>query len=110
MTSATIRPVSARGPVHPYDPYGAADHRVQCTSFQSEVRAVDAAGNRSPSVVRRYCGAVPHHAGGGGAAVQRRAEAHHRRHDRERASVAKFDFDGDGTNDVVDGRSRHAAW
>ncbi|MEA3189336.1 MAG: hypothetical protein QOD99_3166 [Chthoniobacter sp.] len=74
---------------------------VQCTSFQFEVRAVDEAGNRSPAEVRRYQAPFPitpvisprfsaaQKLLTGGTTVNR--------------VVAKFDFDGDGNNDVVTG-------
>lgn len=92
----------AWAPYNAYDPLygGPLTITVQCTSFQFEVRAVDAAGNRSPSVIRRYAAPFPltpayaaprfsaaQKVDGGGTTVTR--------------VLAKFDFDADGTSDIA---------
>jgi hypothetical protein len=92
----------AWAPYNAYDSYGGPlTITVQCTSFQFEVRAVDAAGNKSPAVIRRYAApfpitraavaprfSAPQKLEGGGTTVHR--------------VLAKFDFDGDGNTDIVE--------
>jgi hypothetical protein len=93
------------GPWRPYNAYdplygGPLTITVQCTSFQFQVRAVDAAGNRSPIVTRTYAAPFPltpayaaprfsaaQKVDGGGTTVNR--------------VLAKFDFDADGTSDIA---------